>query len=180
MEIHRRSAASQRRRRAGAHGVRRQRGQSLAEFALVLTPLMLVLLGILQMGLILNAYVTISNATREGARAATVYLYDRTQSKATNDANREQAARTALRQAMGILSTNPPQLATSDLVVSYPCDGASPPPNCAPTSEPRSGQYVSVRTTYHLDILIPLIGELLPKDAGGRLAMTAQVTMVIN
>src|SRR5688500_8417839 len=64
---------------------RRHRGQSMAEFALILTPLMVVLLGIMQMGFVMNAYVTLSNAAREGARSASVHLYDRNQTKATND-----------------------------------------------------------------------------------------------
>ena len=40
----------------------RTRGQSLVEFALVLMPLFVILLGIIQFGFIFNAYVTITNA----------------------------------------------------------------------------------------------------------------------
>ena len=55
---------------------RSERGQSLVEFALVLMPLFVILLAIIQFGFIFNAYVTITNATREGARNGTVYVYD--------------------------------------------------------------------------------------------------------
>src|SRR5687767_8057463 len=50
-------------------------GQSLVEFSLVLLPLMLVLLGIIQFGLIFNSYVTMTNAAREGARTGTIYVH---------------------------------------------------------------------------------------------------------
>ena len=158
----------------------RQRGQSLAEFALVLTPLLLVLLGIMQMGLVLSAYVTLSNAAREGARSATVYLYDRTLSKSANDSARSTAARSAATNAMGLLSRTAPQFATGDFVLTYPCDGASPPAGCAATNDPRSGQYVRIRMTYHLDLFIPVISQVLPKDAAGRMPLTADATMVVN
>ena len=49
----------------------RARGQSLVEFALVLLPLFLLILGVVQFGLIFNSYVTMTNAAREGARTGT-------------------------------------------------------------------------------------------------------------
>ena len=42
------------------------------------------------------------------------------------------------------------------------------------------GQTVTVRVRYHQDLLIPLISAILPRDAGGRLVLTGEVTMVIN
>lgn len=146
----------------------------MAEFALVLTPLMAVLLGILQMGLVLNAYVTLTNASREGARTATIYVYDRSQTKAANDGNREQAARNAVMSSMGMLSTSAPQFSTSDIAITYSL------PAGVTETDTRVGQYVTVALTYHLDLFIPLIGDLLPKDAGGRMPLGARVTMVIN
>jgi TadE-like protein len=157
-----------------------QRGQSLAEFALILTPLMMVLLGIIQMGLVLSAYVTMSNAAREGARAATVYLYDRTESKLVNDTQRHDAAWSAATNGMGVLSKTAPQFSSSDFVVTYPCDGGTPPSGCGAANDPRSGQYVRVHMTYHLDLLLPIIGQLLPRDANGRMPLTADTTMVVN
>jgi TadE-like protein len=176
MELPSRSAAI--RRALGAPPA--QRGQSLAEFAMILTPLMMVLLGIIQMGLVLSAYVTMSSAAREGARAATIYLYDRNVAKATNDTQRHDSAYTAATTAMGVLSKSSPQFAGSDFVVTYPCDGGSPPSGCAAANDPRSGQYVRVQMTYHLDLLLPIIGQLLPRDANGRMPLTADITMVIN
>ena len=163
------------------------RGQSLVEFALVLTPLFLVLLGIIQVGLVLNAYVTIANASREGARAASVYLYDETLTTAQNDAARNESARQAILAGMGLLSTSTPQFAPSstwtasgntftdgDLVVIYTV------PASVTASDARVGEQMSVSMTYHLDLFVPLVSTILPHDANGRLPLGAQVTMVVN
>jgi len=46
---------------------KRARGQSLVEFALVLPLLILILLGVFDLGRAFNAYIVITNAAREGA-----------------------------------------------------------------------------------------------------------------
>ena len=48
------------------------KGQTLVEFALVLPVLLAVVFGIIQFGIILNAYVSITHAAREGVRLAAV------------------------------------------------------------------------------------------------------------
>lgn len=50
----------------------RARGQTLAEFALVLPVLLLVMMGILDFGRVVFAYNNLSNAARDGARVAIV------------------------------------------------------------------------------------------------------------
>jgi Flp pilus assembly protein TadG len=50
----------------------REAGQSMVEFALVLPLLIIMLLGIIQFGFILNGLVVVNAAAREGARAAAV------------------------------------------------------------------------------------------------------------
>src|SRR5687768_2986065 len=109
-----------------------ERGQSLVEFALVLMPLFVILLAIIQFGFIFNAYVTITNAAREGARNGTVYVYDPGQSKSQNDLARNEFIKTSVLASMNLLSKTSPHFATSstwtqsgntftngDLVVSY-------------------------------------------------------------
>jgi hypothetical protein len=61
-----------------------------------------------------------------------------------------------------------------DLVITYVLPGG------VTESDPRTGQEITVRAAYHQDLIIPLISALLPKDAGGRMALTGEVTMVIN
>jgi len=165
----------------------RDEGQSLVEFALVLTPLFLILLAIVQFGFIFNAYVTITNATREAAREASIYVYDRTLSSAQNDAARNAKIRTTFQGSLNLLSPTTPHFTTTgtwtqsgdaftngDLIVTYvlPADIAD--------SDPRTGQTVTVRAQYHQDLLIPFIAALLPQDGGGRMLLTGEVTMVIN
>lgn len=52
--------------------LRNDRGQALVEFALILPILLILIMGIVQFGLVLNAYITIENASREGARRGIV------------------------------------------------------------------------------------------------------------
>jgi Flp pilus assembly protein TadG len=173
-------------RRAGRGGAG-QGGQSLVEFALVLTPLLVILLGIIQFGFIFNSYVTLTNAAREAAREGTVYVYDRTLTKAQNDAARNERMRTTLLTSLNLLSKVAPQITTSsswtqsgttyttgDLTVSYVL------PVTVTESDPRTGQEITVRAKYHQDLIIPLISILLPRDAGGRLLLTGETTMVVN
>jgi Flp pilus assembly protein TadG len=47
---------------------RRERGQSLVEFALVLPVFLILVFGIIDFSMALRSYVTLTNATREGAR----------------------------------------------------------------------------------------------------------------
>ena len=52
----------------GAGAARREAGQELVEFALILPLLLLLFLGIIEFGRAILAYNTIANAAREGAR----------------------------------------------------------------------------------------------------------------
>ena len=173
------SAAPDRAREAG--------GQSLVEFALVMMPLFIILLGIIQFGFIFNAYVTITNAAREGARIGTVYVYDSSLSKAQNDLARNNAIKTTLINSMNLLNKTAPHFATSttwtqsgltytngDLVVTYSN------PAAVTETDARVGQQITVRALYHQDLIIPMIAQLLPRDANGRLGLTSEVTMVAN
>ena len=164
-----------------------ERGQSLVEFSLVLMPLFVILLAIIQFGFIFNAYVTITNSAREGARSGTVYIYDAALSKAQNDLARNEFIRTSLLASMNLLSKTSPNFATSgswtqsgttyttgDLVVTYEL------PTGVTDTDARVGQQITVRAVYHQDLIIPIIAQLLPRDAGGRLGLTGEVTMVAN
>lgn len=163
------------------------RGQSLVEFALVLTPLFIILLGIIQFGFVFNSYITLTNAAREGARVGTVYVYDSSLSKAQNDLARNDAIKTSLIASMNLLAKTSPNFSTSsswtqssliftngDLIVAYVV------PNGVIDTDARVGQQVTVSATYHQDVIVPLISNFLPKDSGGRLGLRGEVTMVVN
>jgi Flp pilus assembly protein TadG len=91
------------------------RGQALVEFATVLLPILFVIVGVIQFGMLFNANVTITNAAREGARAATIYVYttDGGSTRTTNDVARCTAARTAATQAFGLLTPTSPNFTGS-------------------------------------------------------------------
>jgi len=176
----------QKRRRRG-RSQRAEHGQSLVEFSLILLPLFLILLGIIQFGFIFNTYVTMTNAARDSARLGTVYVYDRTLTKAANDLARNESIRTQILASMNGLSQTTPRFTTGgtwtqsglvftngDLVITYEI------PSGVTDSDPRTGERITVNATYHQDLVIPLISALLPKDANGRMGLGGVVTMVIN
>lgn len=173
------------RRVAGAD--RAEKGQSLVEFSLILMPLFFILLGIIQFGFIFNTYVTITNASRDAARLGTIYVYDRSSTKAVNDLARNESIKATILGSMNMLGTTAPWFTTGstwsqsgttftngDLVISYALPGG------VTESDPRTGQELTVRVVYHQDLIIPLISTFLPKDGGGRMVLTGEVTMVIN
>ncbi|WP_181905883.1 TadE/TadG family type IV pilus assembly protein [Microbacterium bovistercoris] len=51
---------------------RNERGAAAVEFAFIMLPLMLIVLGIIQFGLLFNAQVSVSNAAREAARVMAI------------------------------------------------------------------------------------------------------------
>jgi Flp pilus assembly protein TadG len=168
-----------------------ERGQSLVEFSLILTPLFLILLGIIQFGLIFNTYITVTNAAREGARIGTIYQYQRAVTEGTNDTARNESMRTTLLQGFNGLAKTSPNFTNSSSWVSGGTTDARTyttgdievtytRPDGTTANEPRVGYYVTVRATYHQDIVIPLIGIFLPLDGNGRLPLVGEVTMVVN
>lgn len=180
----------------------------MVEFAAVLLPILLIVVGIIQFGLIFGANVTLTNAAREAARAATIQPVDLTVTRAANDLARCTAALNAARQSFGIMNAAPPNFsATSpcpagsasdlngdglhdrwingDMTMTICSSMASATAPC-----PTAGTYctttdpveclVQVRLTYRSNIIVPLIGSILSTDAGGRFVQHTTATMVIN
>lgn len=87
-----------------------ERGQSLVEFALVLPIILLLSLGVLEYGWMLNTKITVTAATREGARAASVLGKDAT------DAELDSTATLVAERYMGVT------LGVDDVTVSTPGD----------------------------------------------------------
>ncbi|MBE0466414.1 MAG: pilus assembly protein [Candidatus Desulforudis sp.] len=56
----------------GKRDLKGQGGQSAVEFALILPVLILIVLGIIEFGWLLNSKITLTSASREGARVAIV------------------------------------------------------------------------------------------------------------
>src|SRR5579859_198230 len=181
------------------------RGQALVEFVAVLLPLLLIVVGIVQFGLLFGANVTLTNAAREGARAGTIYVYDNNHDKTWNDSHRCQAILTAATQSFGLLATGSPHFsaATSggacsttstdvqvdgDLTIAYCASMATPSSPCPDpldttttcVPDTRQGCLMQVSLTYRSDIIVPIIGQLLSRDASGRFVQLVTATMVVN
>jgi Flp pilus assembly protein TadG len=54
------------------NSIKNQKGQSLVEFAIILPIILLLLMGIVEFGMMLNSYLTIQNVAREGSRLGIV------------------------------------------------------------------------------------------------------------
>ncbi len=63
-------------RKSEQEGPGREHGQALFEFALVVPLLLLILLGVVEMGITYFGYVAVTNAARAGARWGIAYPYD--------------------------------------------------------------------------------------------------------
>jgi Flp pilus assembly protein TadG len=184
------------------------RGQAMVEFAAVLLPILLVVVGIIQFGLIFSANVTLTNATREAARSATIVRFDIAASRAVNDLDRCTAALDAATRAFGTLSASSPHFVAArpcpagsasdlngdglhdrwvngDLTVRLCTAMATPTSPCptagtyCTTNDP-VGCVVQVTLTYRSDIIVPLIGGLLSTDGNGRFLQRVTATMVMN
>ena len=166
---------------------RRDGGQAATEFALVVPLILLLFFGIFDLGRAVYDLATITNAAREGARNGSIYIYDASLSKAQNDLARNELIRSSVLASMNLLTKSAPQFSTSgtwsqsgqtyttgDLVVSYVL------PSGVSDTDARVGQQITVRATYHQDLVIPMIAQILPKDANGRLGLMSEVTMVAN
>jgi Flp pilus assembly protein TadG len=101
--------------------IRNQQGQTMTEFALVLPVLALILFAVIQFGIVFNNYITLTDATRAGARKAAV---------SRQDPNRNSAVISAVRSSATDLKSSklsvPPPTSTWDpgadvtVTASYP------------------------------------------------------------
>ncbi len=107
-------------------------GQSLVEFALILPILVLLAMGIFDLGRAVYYYSALQNAVREGARYGIVHPND--------SAGVEAAVRN---KAIGL---DPTELSVY-------------PPSCCPWS---AAETITVRATYSFTPITPIIGTFLP------------------
>jgi len=68
-----------------------ERGQTMVEFALVAPVLLLILFAIIQFGVLYSSYVTLTDATRAGARKAAVSRLESTPAAVAETAVRDSA-----------------------------------------------------------------------------------------
>src|SRR5688500_18697474 len=71
-------------RSRNAHDRQARQGQALVEFALILTPFLLIIFGIIQMGLLFSTQLGLSTAARETARHASTLITTSSAQATTN------------------------------------------------------------------------------------------------
>lgn len=125
---------------------KRKTGQAMVETALVLPLVLLILLGIAQFGLIMSAQLTLQNSAREGARLGATGAGD--------SAVSDRVVATA-----GIL--DPARLT----IVVTPGE-----------SSRIQGSNIAVRVGYRMDIIIPIIAQII----GSELNLSSEVTMRVE
>lgn len=111
--------------------LRDDKGQSLVEFAIILPILMLLVMGIIEFGMMLNSYLAIQNASREGARYGIIG--------------------TSNGDIQNLVASTSPSLNSSYLTVDItPNDGSR-----------KSGDTLTVKVSYEYHLTVPIISSLL-------------------
>lgn len=112
--------------------LKNKRGQTLVELALILPLLLLILMGIFEFGRVFNAYLITSHAAREGARVAVVGSDDLQIISRIKDS---------------IFYLDPTKMTV----------------NISPSKSNRSrGSSVTVNLQYDIDIIVPIIENIIP------------------
>lgn len=111
--------------------LRNEKGQSLIEFAILLPFLLLLLMGILEFGIMLNSYLTIHNSAREGARLGIVAASDI--------------------EIKELITNISPNLNADNILVNItPSEGSR-----------KSGDTITVDVIYNYQVTIPIISNIL-------------------
>jgi Flp pilus assembly protein TadG len=144
--------------RTPQHRDAREKGQAILEMAFALPILLILVLGIFDFGMALRSYVTITNATREGARLSIVAC------ESSTDVTTVKARVVAY--SSGLLS------ATN---VSVDADDATTGNQDCSSTLPSGGHGVTVSATYTYNMITPL-GNLVTALAGP-ITLSSSTTM---
>ncbi|MHB8440126.1 MAG: TadE/TadG family type IV pilus assembly protein [Acidimicrobiales bacterium] len=158
-------------------------GQTLVEFALVIPVFLLILFGLIDMGRTVFLYNSVSQAAREGVRlaavqaawigksgsACTIPMPDLSPAPgsacptdSTDFANR-------VRQAVNRMTVGLGAIPAGGITITCATTGD----NCA--SGNASGQNVTVKVTYTVTMLTPIVGQII-----NSIPLSASATMVID
>lgn len=110
--------------------IKNEKGQALVEFAIILPILLLLIMGILQFGLLINSYLALENSSREGARLGIVGCTDK--------------------DIQNIVMKTAPTLNSNALTINItPSEGSR-----------KSGDTLTINLTYNYNLTIPIISTL--------------------
>jgi Flp pilus assembly protein TadG len=136
---------------------RKEKGQSLVEFALILPILLLILGGVLDLGRMYYAYIVITDAAAEGVTYATIHP--------PNDPSNPSDSSTTEIRTRTLDACGPMSADVQSIQVVCP--------SCPNTT---SGDTVTVIVTYNYAILTPFVNVMFPD---GQVELQAIATQVI-
>ncbi|SHI95900.1 Flp pilus assembly protein TadG [Clostridium cavendishii DSM 21758] len=110
--------------------LKNQKGQALVEFAIILPIFLILVMGIIQFGMILNTYLSIENASREGARNGIIGSTDS--------------------EIQNLIKTISPSLDTQSLTVNITPNEITRKP----------GDTLTVKVSYNYKLTVPIISNL--------------------
>ncbi len=132
--------------------IRNNRGQTLVELALILPILLLLIFGIIEFGRIFNAHLTLTHASREGARAGAVHTINEEIENIVIDASYP--------------------LIIDDTNINIEVD----PPENPPDTIRDTGDAITVEINSTIEIFTPVISNLLenPYPVSGKTTMRVE------
>ena len=154
--------------------IRKERAQSLVEFAMIVPVLLILVFGIIDFGMGLRAFITVSSATREGARYASIGNPPGTfTSGGAGQCNGTTGTSAVGRVCQTIDGLN---LVNVQNVRVQSCDTASPPVCVAATSANMlPGRSVRIITDYQYHYITP-VRSLVNFFSGGALTSYLPIT----
>lgn len=126
-----------------------EKGQAIVEMALILPILIMILFGIVEFGRVLNTYIVMTNLSREAARAGAIGSAD----TSINDLVKNSAADSGFDSTQVSVTISPTSL-----------------------SKRARGTSVKVTVSYPVDIIAPVIGEII----GDPYIVESQTTMRVE
>lgn len=152
---------------------KRERGQSLVELALSIPLLLMLVMGIIDLGFVLSAHVQVAAASGQGARAGSLFAGDELLTRDVNESNRLAVIQQAILSSMGTLNTTSPNFdVNTDVQVSYPERDLS-----NPTGE---GERISVMVRYRQPLRFDLLPNSIPGVSSGYFTVSSTTTMRIQ
>jgi Flp pilus assembly protein TadG len=100
----------------------KHKGQALVEIALVLPILLMLVFGIIEFGRILNAYIMVSNASREAARYYSIRSTDANINNKVKDLVIEKVPNIGINRDNITINVGNPGTAEEKVTVTVPCD----------------------------------------------------------
>jgi Flp pilus assembly protein TadG len=128
----------------------------MVETALMILAVLLLLMGIVEFGFLFYAYVRVSNATREGARAGSLYL-------SRSDPNLCEVVADAIKGEFDAIEVADMTIEVDGTLITLQGD----PPSCNPEpTDLRAGEAITVSVSYDFPLpvvaALPIIRDVVP------------------